>query len=290
MNESSHDNHPEELLDLHVLHALDPGEEAQLQAHLERCALCRQSLALKLRIGAMLGEMVEQQPPPAGLQGRVMRAVAEASRQPGVKGASAQPGHSPGRWTRLALPLAASLVVVALGVSLLVVQQLTAGRLENLELQNRALAERLSQVLAAAAQERETVGHLRAANYMIADPTTRRMPLEPVNNGNAPYHGVLLVSEDGRHAVLMVAGMAAPASSQEYQEGYQVWLLRQDKRVAIGTVTVDTTGWGTASLAPQESVFGFDWVALAMNPGTAAPPSAETMLLRTRITAGGTAR
>jgi hypothetical protein len=182
--------------------------------------------------------------------------------------------------------VAASLVVVALGASV-VVQQFTATRLARLERENQALAGRLSQALATAAQERETVGQLRAANYMIADPTTHRMPLEPVNNGDSPYHGVLLVSEDGRHAVLMVAGMSPPSSSEDYQESYPVWLLRPGKRVIIGEVKVDTTGWGSANLAPQESVFGFDWVALSTGQGTEASPSAGNMLLRTRITASG---
>jgi hypothetical protein len=186
--------------------------------------------------------------------------------------------------------VAASLVAVALGAALLVVQQFTADRLATLERENQALGQRLSQALAAAALERETVGQLRAANYMIADPTTQRLALEPMNNGDSPYHGVLLVSADGYHAVLIVAGMAPTSSSEDYQESYPVWLLRPGKRVIIGEVKVDTTGWGSASLAPQESVFGFDWVALSTSQGTEASPSAGNMLLRTRITASGSPR
>ncbi len=287
MNDSSHTNHPEDLLDLHALHALDQDDERRLQAHLEHWAPCQQSLAQKLRVAAMLGQMVEQRPPPARLQGQVMRAVARGETQAGGGGPSVRHFIARAPWTRLALPVAASLFAVVLTASL-AMHYFTANRLEALEEENLALAERLTLALTAAAQERKVMGQLQAANYMIADPRTQRLPLEPVNNGDSPYHGVLLVSEDGRHAVLLVAGMAPSSSSEDYQESYPVWLLRPGKRVIIGEVKVDTTGWGSVSLAPQESVFGFDWVALSSAQETGTPPAPESLVLRTRITAGGT--
>lgn len=280
MNDSLHTNHPDELLSLHALHALEPAEAELVEAHLERCARCQRLLAAELRTAVTLSQMVPQAAAPAALQARVMRAVADASRQAGVGTRATRPVLSGVRWTTFALPVAASLVAMALGIALLVVQQSAANRLATLERENQALAGRLSQALAASAQERETMGRLQAANYMIADPTTQRLELEPMNNGDSPYHGVLLVSADGYHAMLLVAGMVPPTPPEDYQ----VWLLRPGKRVIIGAVTVDTSGWGSAELAPQESVFGFEWVALSTDQGTATSPSAGKMLLRTRIT------
>ncbi|HLF03907.1 MAG TPA: anti-sigma factor [Dehalococcoidia bacterium] len=285
MDDASHTSHPDDLLSLHALHALEPDEAEVVEAHVARCARCQQRLKAELGTAAALAQIVPQEAAPAALRERVMRAVAETSRHSVSKGPSAQPGQSRVRWTRLALPVAASLLAVALGVSL-TLQYFNTRRLATLAQENQALAERLSQALAASAQEREAMDRLQAVNYMIADPTTQRMALEPVKNGDSPYHGVLLVSEDGRHATLLVAGMAPPTPP----EGYQVWLLRSGKRVVIGEVKVDPTGWGSANLAPQESVFGFDWVALSMGEGTEAAPAAEDMLLRTRITASGSTR
>jgi hypothetical protein len=285
MNDSAYTNHPEELLNLHALHALEGDDERALQVHLDTCAACRRSLALKLQIAAMLGQMVEQQPPPAGLQARVMQAVARAGTQPTASGPPVRHVIARASWIRLAMPVAASFFAVVLTASL-VMHYFTVNRLELLEEENLALAERLTVALAAAAQEREDMGRLKAANHMIADPDTSRLQLEPMGGVDAPSHGVLLLSEDGRHVMLLLAGMVQPAQS----ETYQVWLMRSDRRVPIGSVEVDASGSATASLAPQESVFGFDWLALSTTQDTGKAPTPESLVLRTRITPGRTGR
>ena len=64
---------------------------------------------------------------------------------------------------------------------------------------------------------------------------------------------------------------------------YEVWLMRQGDRVLAGTVRVDDKGWGTSTIWPKESLFGFDKVELVSERGLGA--GAPNMVLEANIPA-----
>jgi len=151
--------------------------------------------------------------------------------------------------------------------------------MERMAQENSRLAERLGWQVSEVEEWQNTIYKLRVASYMMADPTTRPLMLEPMGNGGNSYHGVLLVSGDGLHALLMVDGMSAP----QIENGYQVWLTRPDKKMPLGPLEVDNHGWGATSLQSQVSLFGYDWVVISMSPTSTEALAADAILLRSKI-------
>jgi hypothetical protein len=112
----------------------------------------------------------------------------------------------------------------------------------------------------------------------MADPGTQPLLLEPPD-GADNAHGVLLVSDGGRRAILMVTDMEQPSPPSSYQ----VWAARKGHRVLLGEMTIDSAGWGTMNLTPPESLFQYSWVN--MTEERLPPQDAPTgeFVLRTRI-------
>jgi hypothetical protein len=79
----------------------------------------------------------------------------------------------------------------------------------------------------------------------------------------------------------MVSGMGSRASLSIYQ----VWLSRQGDRLWAGEVRVDDNGWGTVTLQPTESVFGFDKVELTAETVAGVAPGPNDMVLEGAIQA-----
>ena len=79
--------------------------------------------------------------------------------------------------------------------------------------------------------------------------------------------------------MLMITDMDQPRRRQPYD----VWLVRNGRRVPVGQVSVDSTGWGSMMLVPPEPIFQFEWVNLTMKDTGGVSPATETMVLRSRI-------
>lgn len=277
----------EELLSAYALDALDEGEAALVESHLFAeggCPRCRRSLAELQRVAALLGESVSQQAPPASLQRRLAAVLGPVQRGATPTDSAASP-HRQTRLPQLAFPLAASLVVILLASSLAMVFLMSqrvdrfSQRMNRLEQENSSLISQLVQFVADDAYILDRLHQVRETNYLMAAPGTEAMPLQAVGGAGGPQ-GVLLVSGDGRRAVLMVAGMDQPPATAVYQ----VWLVRQGQRINVGQVTVDPSGWGTMILNPPEPVFRFDWVGLTPERPPAGAYSPGDMVLGGRIT------
>jgi hypothetical protein len=172
--------------------------------------------------------------------------------------------------------------VAALFATFLVMYVHTSRRMDRLEQQNSQLTAHLAQLVAEDSPIPQDLRQLRAISYWMASPNTQVLDLQAT--GGAPEsQGVLLVSGDGRRAILMVAGMEPLPSSA----AYEVWLMRDGQRLSMGQVRVDPNGWGTAYLRPSESVFRYDWVRLSQDGagGASAAGGPGDMVLGGRITA-----
>jgi anti-sigma-K factor RskA len=270
--------HPEELLDAYVLDALEEEEEIQVEAHLENCAQCRQAVSELQRAAAQLGLSVAHREPPGTLLLRLMDSLepVAATARPAKDATSSIWSRT--RTVKLLVPIAAAVVVAVLALSV-VMNFRNFDRTENLERENSTLTAQMAQSVNEESRVAQTVQELRMTNYWLANPTNRSFALEPPS-GAGDSRGVLLVSSDGRRAMLLLVDMRAHSQSATYQ----VWLMRHGDRLWAGEVKVDDRGWGAVTLRPQESVFRYDKVELTAEkvPGASSTPS--DMVLEGEIT------
>ena len=139
-----------------------------------------------------------------------------------------------------------------------------ADRTEDLERENKTLTTLVALSTEQDSRLAETVQQLRLTNYWLANPENQSMNLKPPS-GVGSSRGILVVTSDGRRAMLLLAGMRErPLSST-----YHVWLMRGESKVWAGKLQVDDEGWGTTTIQPSESVFRFDKIELTaeMVPG-----------------------
>ena len=295
-------NHPEEMLEAYALDALDEDEAAQVESHLEFCDQCRQIYFLLQQVAARLGQAVAQSSPPVSLLPQVMQVLPPQGMLPSVTDLPRPVSDRRFNPAKLLLPLAAALLLGLFSVSMVMNLQ-ASGRMDQLEEASTAVAVKLDQTLAetkrmemetAGVMERlnqlspdssdlvNTVQQIRAASFLMAHPDTQPMILEPPS-GIGDSNGVLLVGEGGSRAVLMITDM----DQALHRQPYDVWLVRDGRRVPVGQVSVDSTGWGSMMLVPPEPVFQFEWVNLTMKDTSGRSPATETMVLRSRITPEG---
>ncbi len=134
------------MTDLHSLtgaYALDalPADEAvAFETHLEECAACRREVAEFWATSADLGSATAATPPP-GMKADVMAAIATTRQEPPK--IVQLPLRSVSRLRRLALPAAAALAAIAVGLGVVVGS--LSGRVNDLEAQQVALTSILSE-------------------------------------------------------------------------------------------------------------------------------------------------
>lgn len=297
-NQSEIPSHPVELLEGYALNALTEGETSLVEAHLDFCVECLDTLSQLLQATALLGLSVAQQPPPVGLGPRIMAALSSVqadSRASGRPSTGVSRRINTSTW---ALPLAAALVISLFSVSL-IMNLRVSGRVEQLTRENSTITAQLGQttdqtlqlarqndVLSARldrAEEQDaallgTIHQVQLASFMSVNPDTQPLILEPPN-GSGSSEGVLLVANKGNRAVLMVSNMEQPPPFRSYY----VWLVRNGARIPVGQVPVDASGWGSLSLSPPEPVFMFDWVNLTVEDQPGDTASRGEMVLHSRI-------
>ncbi len=297
-------SHPDELLEGFALDALEDDEFLQVEQHLDSCVRCRGYVTQLHQTTSGLGLFLDQSIPPAALGLRIRQALtasvetAPVETEPNSRstGVSARRRFTTPQW---AMPLAAVLMLSLFSLSLFMNIQAT-GRMDQMErasstvtaqldlavAQTKRLEEdneaRSNQVAAAASTEAsqmmDTIQEIRAASYLLALPETRPLVLEPPG-GAGDSQGVLLVEDKGNRAFLMISDMAQPPPRRPYQ----VWLVRDGRRMWAGQVAVDSTGWGSLALRPPEPVSQFEWVNLTMTEDRGSNGRTETMVLRSRI-------
>ena len=282
--------HPEDDLDAYALGALDGAAALEVESHLSHCFHCSRTLAALETAAASLALAVPQQRPPAALQAGLMAQLPSSDQAAMERRPAAAPaGRS--NISNYLMPLAAVLVIGLFAAALLL-NFLNANRLNDLQQESAAAAARLNQLesgqaaadtrleqLSAGTAHADTaLKHLMAADYLMAQQATQPLPLQPTS-GDSQSEGLLLVTQDGRRAVLMLANTARESPARSYR----VWLARNGQQVPMGTINVDAAGWGTMPLNPPESLYGFDWVNLTVDEPTVDANLAGELALQTRI-------
>ena len=277
----NNDPHPEELLGAYALDILDQAEALRVEAHLEACFQCSDALAGLRITAAVLGQSVGHSPVPVSLQARVLDALPRIEAHPdyiGAASAAAPVARPGGRLIRLLMPVAAILVLSLISYNL-VMNFFLSSRMDDLQRENATLA-RLVQLAAYGFPAEESQDQLRIADNWLADSASQPMILDPPDR-SGKSQGILLVTDDGLRAMLMVAGLRElpPPSS------YQVWLSRQGQELWVGQLKVDSNGWGTVTLYPEEPFFSFDTVRLTPDPAAGVGKEPKDMILEGQIIA-----
>jgi anti-sigma factor RsiW len=298
VNNPVNHSHPEELLGAYTLDALDDEEASLVEAHLEVCPQCRESVGQLQGVSELLGLSVERHELPPDLKYRLIDSLPPAEVVPA--GSHTEIARTDLRTrTTWILPLAAAIVISLFSASLVLNLRVTS-RVDRLEQENSTVTAQLSQSMSqtqeleqeysvltaqlsqASAEDQQildTVHQMQAASYLAVHPETQPLVLEPPS-GTGSSQGVLLVGDGGQRALLMVSNMEQPPPLRSYQ----VWLVKRGHRMPVGQIQVDSTGWGTLDLIPPEPLFEFEWVNLTVEDQESL--SQEKMVLRSRIPSG----
>jgi hypothetical protein len=243
----------EESLAAYALGALDESERVAVEAHLEDCAGCRaRAAALEEAANRLPLALSAASPlaPPASLEDRLMRRIV-GEREP----RPARPRAV--RWLRprLALPVAAALVVAAFGAWNL--------HLSSALSEERSLRERLEQLIG----HQETV-----LDVVDSERTVRRvlLPSRPAPSG--PY-GKLFTRTDQPEVVAMIARLPRPPQGRTYQ----LWLRRGGRERRAGTLDVNAQGFGLIVFRGPGPGPDYEEARVTLQPPGAARPGAPVL-------------
>ncbi len=274
-------SHPEELLEAYALGVLDESEADEVDGHLDICSRCRFAVARLERATASLGQSIDQISPHASVLDRLMDAIPDTS--PAAMFRQEQTMRS-GRsnYLRRALAPVAIVVFVGLIAANLIATFLLNYQVDELQEQNTP-GTRLEKLAGNEAQVVQSLNELRDfASYWLLDSPSLPLVLEPPGR-KGTSEGILLMDEDGRSAVLMVAGLRTLPEPLSYQ----VMLARQNQKpIWVGQVKVDSAGRGNVALhIPQEPIFAFDKVMLTTDVEESREASTDGMVLEGQIIA-----
>ena len=272
--------HPEEQLGAYALDVLSDVESTLVESHLETCLQCQESVARLHATTDLLGHSVSQLSPPQSLQARVMLALPRTSPQNSSQDRAAARPRGSGWLVKTLVPLAAVIILGLFSYNLLLSYRLSM-QVDELQRETATLT-RMESMTAQGAQVMDQLNQLRSAGDWLAASTSRDVILEPPDQSGRSG-GILLVNEDGRRAMVMVAGMR----ELETPYSYDIWLVRDGHDpMWAGQLKVDAKGAGavTTHYLPQP-VFDFDLVRLYADPSASDDTDKRDMVLEGRILA-----
>ncbi len=251
--------HVHDLLPLYALGALEPDEQALVEAHLPTCADCRNEAEELLAVTSILAAGIPARAPNPSLRAAVLSRVASEPRRTSPRPLPAMPARQPaparsapqapaaGR-RAVNWPMAAMLAGLAV---LLGWNVYLTDRVNSLQQQYRAQA---------------------AAVALISSPVTESTPL--MGQGTHDYaSGRAYIDPTSRNVVLIVEHLAPLAEDQTYQ----AWIITDDGPQSAGLVNVSRSGWGMSWLSvpyPDEARLG-----VSVEPAGGSVSPTEVVLL-----------
>ncbi len=279
---SGQNQHPYDLLEAFALDALEPVEEVVVADHVEECEICWSLVGDNLRVASAIADSVPEVAAPAELRQRLLNSIGasvptalEPSVSQTVSVSHTRPPRSwsrvshaiSTRWVRVVAPVVAVLAVLAIfGMTALNLEM--SGRVGDVQSENTQLRRQLDESMAttaalahtssAVSQMQGNLQRWQETSYALAQPGNQTLVLSPA----APEigsRGVLVLSEDGREAVLMASSLAEPRPDS----AYHVWLTKGGQWYWAGDMEVDDRGWGTMPMSSQESLLQYDSVQIS---------------------------
>ena len=222
-----------------ALTALDAADARALNTHLESCADCRLEMSEWEETTALLALDARPLEPSAQVRERILASVQAQVFAGDPISRAASPAKDnvlafelPSRnvWTSLGSlgAIAAMVVFVALSIALVVLWQ-----------KNRTIQSELVRLTTEMNQARVQLDHERAVVELLTSPDAHLAKLTGTNV--APGAHAMLAFDKSGHAMLMVKGMpSAPAGM-----AYQLWFIKDNKKMPGKVFTTDAAGNGT---------------------------------------------
>lgn len=237
--------HVTDQIPAYALDCLDEEEASQVEAHLAVCDGCQAELEDYQATASHLGLVAPQVQPPPHLKASILRGVEHL--QTG-QGKTRQKIGAPGFWLRLKIPVLEGLYrslassvrntgPIWVGVSLLLLIALAAS---NLVWWNQVKRVQSSEF------------------HLVALKGTDSAP-------NAS--GIVVISQEGMAGTLIVDGLPALATAQQYQ----LWLVRDGKRVSGGLFYVGQNGYGMLAVQAPGSLLNFSSFGITIEPSGGSP-------------------
>jgi anti-sigma-K factor RskA len=228
--------HVDNRIDAYALGALEPDEEARVEAHLARCAPCRALVAPARATAHALLSAASLAQPPSEVRSRMLWRVRQAAEEE-------RHGRAPSLWgQRMPQRAYPGSDRPRRSISRMIAGLLRRGPSVPDEPHDEALA-RLAELLA----EPESVIWELAGTPETPGARAR-----------------LVGARDGHEAVLVVVGLHPLAADR----AYQVWLLRGGQPLPNALFTVGPQGEGRQVIHAPERLGAFDQVEVTPEPAT----------------------
>lgn len=229
----------EPLLAAYALDALDPDEREQVEAHLETCDSCQQTLAEYRAVSDELLLAVKPVDPPARLRAQLLARTAQEEKQP-VKAS---------RW-RIPNWGWVSMVGTAVLLILLVF--------------NISLMRRTNQLLSFQDSLVQQNQAYQTAFALMSYPTSQ---VAVIDDGTV--YGTIIYDPQGRVAVMNVWGLGALSEDQVYQ----IWLIQPDDlRVSGGVFDgSDDVAYVSVVIESPQTFNSFEGIGITIEPEGGSP-------------------
>jgi anti-sigma-K factor RskA len=242
--------HVEELIPFYLLGALDESERQLVDAHLPQCATCTAILnEMKDGAGALPFAVTPITPSSRvkqALMAQVQKTLPAETLKPA---ASARPRVTRAGWLpRLrewspGIALAGILLLlISVGYALVL-----QGELNQLEARNASLMTQLNDTSAVLA--------------LLSNPAIETKNLQG-SAGPSSAHGLVHFDPRGNRAWLVVSGLKPLSPGR----AYEVWLIKGQNPVGVGTFTVDSTGAGQILINAPETIAAYQVTAVTDEP------------------------
>ena len=280
---STNIQHPFEYLEAFALNALEAEEELAVTDHVDQCDTCSAIVEDALRVLTFLSETMSTATPSDELRARILDSIEPGA--PAAQRVSVSRSQPPRSWARVTwvsrsrvirylTPATAVLAVVAIAVAMTLNVQL-ATQVGDVQSENTQLRRQLDESMAttsalarsssAMSQVRGDLQRWQETSYVLAQPGNQTVVLTAARP-EVDSKGVMILSEDGREAVLMASDLAQPQPDSVYH----VWLTRGGQWYWAGELDIDDRGWGTMPLRSPDSLLQYDTVQISMGVGIAA--------------------
>ncbi len=253
------DEHVDDVIDLYVLGALEPGEQRAVDGHLEECARCGALLDERRRLVALLAWTPDQRDPPPGLEQKVRGRIDSLERQARGEIRPRWQALSLQSWWRPGSSLWSGLAVAGLALALL------------LGGWNVMLQRRLNMLSAQVAQQQELVDVLRAPGVRLV-----AMVPQPAAPG---AHGTLIFNPDSTDAYLVAAGLPRLANDKVYQ----LWLTEVEERTTGGLFRPDERGAASLPIRSPEPLEHYTGCGITIEPAGGSPRPTGERVLRSEV-------
>jgi anti-sigma factor RsiW len=266
----------EERLAAYVLGALDAPERAEMESHMDRCGECQTALR---EDGDLIVHMAYAAPPlevPVGVKQKLMARVADQSPEPSLTDALLRWLSGLGNAGHRVVAGPAGVVAGAMVIVLFLVGAWFNVRLNEIAEEKEILESQLETMVDGEAERAKLVNDLRELTFWATAPDASVKHLSASDGTTDEVRG-FIVARTSETAV-MVAAADMPALPSD--KVFRVWVIRDGEFRDVGTLEVDSEGWGITHIELGEPVSSFEGMMITVQPAADASGPAGSPVLK----------